>query len=50
MIVVEVDGEERVPGYEAWWDVPVAGVSEMDAVRMARLEYERALLRERDYL
>jgi 3D-(3,5/4)-trihydroxycyclohexane-1,2-dione acylhydrolase (decyclizing) len=49
VIVVEVDGEERVPGYEAWWDVPVAEVSEMDTVRRARVEYERALLRERDY-
>jgi len=50
VIVVEVDGEERVPGYEAWWDVPVAEVSEMDTVRRAHVEYERALLRERDYL
>jgi 3D-(3,5/4)-trihydroxycyclohexane-1,2-dione acylhydrolase (decyclizing) len=50
VIVVEVDGEERVPGYEAWWNVPVAEVSEMDTVRRAHVEYERALLRERDYL
>jgi len=50
VIVVEVDGEERVPGYEAWWDVPVAEVSEMGTVRRAHVEYEQALLRERDYL
>jgi 3D-(3,5/4)-trihydroxycyclohexane-1,2-dione acylhydrolase (decyclizing) len=50
VIVVEVDGEERVPGYEAWWDVPVAEVSEMDTVCRAHVEYERARLRERDYL
>jgi 3D-(3,5/4)-trihydroxycyclohexane-1,2-dione acylhydrolase (decyclizing) len=50
VIVAEVDGEERVPGYEAWWDVPVAEVSEMDTVRRAHMEYERALLHERDYL
>ena len=50
MIVAEVDGEERVPNYEAWWDVPVAEVSEMDTVRRAHVEYERARLRERDYL
>ena len=28
--VVEVDKEMRVPGYDSWWDVPVAEVSEMD--------------------
>ncbi len=50
VIVVEVDGEERVPGYEAWWDVPVAEVSEVDAVRTARAEYVRARRRERHYL
>ncbi|MFN2480594.1 MAG: 3D-(3,5/4)-trihydroxycyclohexane-1,2-dione acylhydrolase (decyclizing), partial [Pyrinomonadaceae bacterium] len=27
VIVVEVDREARVPGYESWWDVPVAEVS-----------------------
>ena len=28
MIAIEVDRYEGVPGYESWWDVPVAEVSE----------------------
>ena len=50
VIVVEVDGSVRVPGYESWWDVPVAEVSEMDPVRRARTAYEAAVKRERHYL
>jgi 3D-(3,5/4)-trihydroxycyclohexane-1,2-dione acylhydrolase (decyclizing) len=50
VIVVEVDKEERVPGYESWWDVPVAEVSEKEAVRSAREEYEKARKRERLFL
>lgn len=50
VIVVEVDGSQRVPGYESWWDVPVAEVSEMETVRQARAEYVRAVNRERYYL
>ena len=33
VIVVEVDRYEGVPGYESWWDVPVAEISELPAVR-----------------
>ena len=33
VIVIEVDKEARVPGYESWWDVPVAEVSEVEAVK-----------------
>ena len=29
MIAIEVDRYEGVPGYESWWDVPVAEVSEV---------------------
>ncbi len=50
VIVVETDREERVPGYEAWWDVPIAEVSEMDAVRAVREQYEIAKQKERFYL
>lgn len=46
-VVIEVDKEQRVPGYESWWDVPVAEVSEIDAVRKARSEYEVAVKQER---
>jgi 3D-(3,5/4)-trihydroxycyclohexane-1,2-dione acylhydrolase (decyclizing) len=47
VIVIEVDKEIRVPGYESWWDVPVAEVSEMDAVKRAREKYDEAVKRER---
>jgi 3D-(3,5/4)-trihydroxycyclohexane-1,2-dione acylhydrolase (decyclizing) len=47
VVVVEVDGQCRVPGYESWWDVPVAEVSEMESVREARRTYEEARKRER---
>jgi 3D-(3,5/4)-trihydroxycyclohexane-1,2-dione acylhydrolase (decyclizing) len=46
-IVVEVDKETRVPGYESWWDVPVAEVSEIEEVRRARARYESEAKRER---
>ncbi|MGI8733304.1 MAG: 3D-(3,5/4)-trihydroxycyclohexane-1,2-dione acylhydrolase (decyclizing) [Pyrinomonadaceae bacterium] len=50
VIVVEVDKEVRVPGYESWWDVPVAEVSNMESVRQAREAYDEAVKRERTFL
>ena len=50
VIVVEVDKEVRVPGYESWWDVPVAEVSEMESVKLAREAYEEGKKRERNFL
>ncbi len=50
MIVVEVDRYEGVPGYESWWDVPVAEVSERPAVQQARADYEAARAAERRHL
>ncbi|MFQ5943845.1 MAG: 3D-(3,5/4)-trihydroxycyclohexane-1,2-dione acylhydrolase (decyclizing) [Anaerolineales bacterium] len=50
VIVVETDPEERVPGYESWWDVPVAERSEIAAVQQAASEYNKALTKERHYL
>ena len=50
VIVVEVDRYEGVPGYESWWDVPVAEVSELPAVRAVRAEYEQARETERRFL
>jgi 3D-(3,5/4)-trihydroxycyclohexane-1,2-dione acylhydrolase (decyclizing) len=47
---IEVDRYAGVPSYESWWDVPVAEVSEDDAVRAAREEYERARGAQRAYL
>ena len=42
VIAIEVDRYEGVPGYESWWDVPVAEVSEVESVREARERYEAA--------
>jgi 3D-(3,5/4)-trihydroxycyclohexane-1,2-dione acylhydrolase (decyclizing) len=50
VIVVEVDKEMRVPGYESWWDVPVAEVSQRGAVQSARAQYEKARKKERYFL
>jgi 3D-(3,5/4)-trihydroxycyclohexane-1,2-dione acylhydrolase (decyclizing) len=46
-VVIEVDKEQRVPGYESWWDVPVAEVSESEAVRRVRAQYEEDVKHER---
>jgi len=50
VIVVEVDKEMRVPGYESWWDVPVAQVSEIESAQRARAQYEKAVKKERFFL
>ena len=47
VVVVETAYEERVPGYESWWDVAIAEVSERELVRAAREKYEEALKKER---
>lgn len=50
VITIETDREQRVGGYESWWDVPVAEVSEVEDVREARQAYEAARERERAFL
>ena len=47
VVVIETSYDEHVPGYESWWDVPIAEVSERDAVKAARQEYEQARKKER---
>ena len=47
VVVIETDPEQRVPGYESWWDVPVAETSEIASVRSAREVYEAGRRRER---
>ena len=49
VIVVQVDREQRVGGYESWWDVPVAEVSTMPSVQAAREAYEKMLPQERHF-
>jgi 3D-(3,5/4)-trihydroxycyclohexane-1,2-dione acylhydrolase (decyclizing) len=50
VIVVPVDREARVGGYESWWDVPVAQVSADHEVQAARARWEEARRKERDFL
>ena len=50
VIYVPDDRYLGVPGYETWWDVPVAEVSELDTVQAAREEWEEMRERERYYL
>jgi 3D-(3,5/4)-trihydroxycyclohexane-1,2-dione acylhydrolase (decyclizing) len=50
VIAVEVDRYEDVPGYESWWDVAVAEVSEVASVRAAREQYEVAREDERSHV
>jgi 3D-(3,5/4)-trihydroxycyclohexane-1,2-dione acylhydrolase (decyclizing) len=47
VVVIETSYDQRVPGYESWWDVPIAEVSERDSVKAARSSYEEARRKER---
>jgi len=47
VIAVPTDPEKRVPGFESWWDVPVAAASEQASVRDARSAYDRKRLEQR---
>ncbi len=51
VVVVEVDPyHARVPSYESWWDVPVAEVSLLKTVQVARESYVEGRRRERYFL
>ncbi len=50
VIVIKNDRYFNVPGYESWWDVPVAEVSEMPAVQEARKNWEEMRRKEQYYL
>ena len=50
VIVVPVDRDARVGGYDSWWDVPVAEVSSTREVKAARERWEAARRKERDFL
>jgi 3D-(3,5/4)-trihydroxycyclohexane-1,2-dione acylhydrolase (decyclizing) len=47
VVVIPTSYDQRVPGYESWWDVPIAEVSEREAVKTARKNYEEARKKER---
>ncbi|MGH9451439.1 MAG: 3D-(3,5/4)-trihydroxycyclohexane-1,2-dione acylhydrolase (decyclizing) [Terriglobia bacterium] len=50
VVVIEVDNDVHVLGYESWWDVPVAEVAGTESVRAARNNYESARRKERYYV
>ncbi len=50
VIKIDVDFDQRVPGYESWWDVPVAQVSEVGTAQEAYKKYEIAKRKERYFL
>ncbi|PYX45492.1 MAG: 3D-(3,5/4)-trihydroxycyclohexane-1,2-dione acylhydrolase (decyclizing) [Acidobacteria bacterium] len=47
VVVIETAYDQRVPGYESWWDVPIAEVSEIEPVRAAREKYVKAREKQR---
>ncbi|NYE14613.1 3D-(3,5/4)-trihydroxycyclohexane-1,2-dione acylhydrolase (decyclizing) [Actinomadura citrea] len=50
VVHVETDPLAAGPGSEAWWDVPVAEVSELDDTRRARAHYDDSKKTQRRYL
>jgi 3D-(3,5/4)-trihydroxycyclohexane-1,2-dione acylhydrolase (decyclizing) len=50
VIYIQNDRLHGVPGYESWWDVPIAEVSQMPAVDTARRDWEAMRSRERYFL
>ena len=44
-----IQKDARVPGFESWWDVPVAAVSGEAGVRQAHEDWERAREKQRFY-
>ncbi len=49
VITIRNDRYVSVPGYDSWWDVQVAEVSEMPAVRESRKAWEEMRAKERFY-
>jgi 3D-(3,5/4)-trihydroxycyclohexane-1,2-dione acylhydrolase (decyclizing) len=47
VIYIQNDRYVNVPGYDSWWDVHVAEVSEMESVREARKAWEKMRAKER---
>ena len=50
VIYIRSDRYISVPGYESWWDVPVAEVSEMKSVQEARKTWLENRAKERSFL
>jgi len=50
LIQIETDPLAPAPDSDAWWDVPVAEVAELDSTRQARKVYEADKQRQRPYV
>jgi 3D-(3,5/4)-trihydroxycyclohexane-1,2-dione acylhydrolase (decyclizing) len=50
VVVIETQPGVGVPGYESWWDVAVAEVSQIEEVRQARARYVQENKQERYHL
>jgi len=50
VVVIETQPGVGVPGYESWWDVAVAEVSQIETVRQSRAQYTEARKKERYHL
>jgi len=50
VVYIRNDRYHGVPGYESWWDVPPAEVSDSPEVQAKRREWETKRAEERDYL
>jgi 3D-(3,5/4)-trihydroxycyclohexane-1,2-dione acylhydrolase (decyclizing) len=50
VIYLPVDPMQGVPGYDSWWDVPVAEESEQPTVQQARRAWEQGRARQRYFL
>jgi 3D-(3,5/4)-trihydroxycyclohexane-1,2-dione acylhydrolase (decyclizing) len=50
VVYVQVDAQGRFGGSGAWWDVPVAEVSELESSKQARVEYDEEKSHQRLYL
>lgn len=50
LIYVPVESQERVRGFDSWWDVPIAQVSNEPGVQEARADYDEALARQRPFV
>jgi len=49
VIYIENDRYVGVPGYDSWWDVPVAEVSDSESVQACRKEWEVMRAKERNF-
>ena len=50
VITITLENEARVPGYESWWDVPIAEVTDDPEVAARRVEYDAARDRQRPFV